>query len=140
MAWVTTLELEISTGSQGKSHVCTTARYPTSPRTYGHYLVSDGTQREQWRASRTKNPYRLSTSTLVEFCEESFGEKGEGRREKDVWELAAKVVPKKGERAWRFNQALMELGALVCRARKPKCPECPVRNNCRTFTTRPPSF
>src|SRR6266545_5773623 len=80
MAWVTTLELEISTGSQGKSHVCTTARYPTSPRTYGHYLVSDGTQREQWRASRTKNPYRLSTSTLVEFCEESFGEKGEGRR------------------------------------------------------------
>jgi len=62
---------------------------------------------------------------------------GEGRREKDVWELAAKVVPKKGERAWRFNQALMELGALVCRARKPKCPECPVRNNCRTFTTRP---
>lgn len=49
----------------------------------------------------------------------------------DVWELAAKLVPKKGERAWRFNQALMELGALVCTARKPKCPECPVRSDCR---------
>jgi A/G-specific adenine glycosylase len=50
---------------------------------------------------------------------------------KDVWELAAKLVPKNGERAWRFNQALMELGALVCTARKPKCPECPVRSDCR---------
>ncbi len=56
---------------------------------------------------------------------------------KDVWDLAESLVPKNGERAWRFNQALMELGALVCTARKPKCPECPVRNDCRTFTTRP---
>jgi len=56
---------------------------------------------------------------------------------KDVWELAETLVPKNGERAWRFNQALMELGALVCTARKPKCPECPVKDNCRTFTTRP---
>ena len=50
---------------------------------------------------------------------------------KDVWKLAEKLVPKNGERAWRFNQALMELGALVCTARKPRCPECPVRNDCR---------
>src|SRR5437016_7856714 len=49
---------------------------------------------------------------------------------RDVWELAANLVPKNGKRAWRFNQALMELGALVCTARKPKCPECPVRNDC----------
>jgi len=49
---------------------------------------------------------------------------------KDVWKLAEKLVPKKGERAWRFNQALMELGALVCTARKPKCPICPVRSDC----------
>ncbi len=56
---------------------------------------------------------------------------GEGRREKDVWELAENLVPKNGQRAWRFNQALMELGALVCTARSPKCPECPVRSDCR---------
>lgn len=55
---------------------------------------------------------------------------GEGRREKDVWALAAAVVPKTGKRAWAFNQAVMELGALVCTARKPKCPECPVRADC----------
>ncbi len=46
--------------------------------------------------------------------------------------LAAALVPKDGKRAWKFNQAIMELGALVCVARKPKCPECPVRTDCRT--------
>src|SRR5690242_3433212 len=39
-----------------------------------------------------------------------------------VWELAAALVPKNGRRAWKFNQAIMELGALVCVARKPRCP------------------
>jgi A/G-specific adenine glycosylase len=48
--------------------------------------------------------------------------KGEGRREKDVWALAQTLVPKDGKRAWKFNQAIMELGALVCVARKPRCP------------------
>jgi len=55
-----------------------------------------------------------------------------GRREKDVWTLAQALVPKDGKRAWRFNQAIMELGALVCVARKPRCPECPVRSECKT--------
>jgi A/G-specific adenine glycosylase len=58
---------------------------------------------------------------------------GEGRREKDVWALAQTLVPTTGKRAWRFNQALMELGALVCVARKPKCPECPVRSVCKAW-------
>jgi A/G-specific adenine glycosylase len=55
----------------------------------------------------------------------------------DVWEVAAAVLPRRGKTAWKFNQALMELGALVCTASKPKCPECPVRSNCRTYTPRP---
>ena len=55
-------------------------------------------------------------------------------RTKDVWGLATAIVPKDGKRAWRFNQAIMELGALVCVARKPKCPECPVNRECRTFS------
>ena len=31
-----------------------------------------------------------------------------------------------GPRAWTFNQAIMELGALVCTARVARCGECPV--------------
>ena len=52
--------------------------------------------------------------------------------EKWVWAMAAVLVPQDGKKAWRFNQAIMELGALVCVARKPKCPECPVRKDCKT--------
>ena len=33
-----------------------------------------------------------------------------------------------------FNQALMELGALVCKPRQPKCDECPVRTHCRALS------
>ncbi|HTV06434.1 MAG TPA: A/G-specific adenine glycosylase [Acidobacteriaceae bacterium] len=31
-----------------------------------------------------------------------------------------------------FNQAMMELGALVCLPRAPRCSECPIREQCRT--------
>jgi A/G-specific adenine glycosylase len=49
-----------------------------------------------------------------------------------IWSLASSLVPKDGKRAWKFNQAIMELGALICTARKPKCGECPVRSGCKT--------
>lgn len=52
---------------------------------------------------------------------------------KDVWETAAAITPKTGKTAWKFNQAIMELGALVCTARKPKCPTCPLRHGCAMF-------
>ncbi len=32
------------------------------------------------------------------------------------------------------NEALMELGALCCVPRNPKCPECPLKKNCRAFS------
>jgi A/G-specific adenine glycosylase len=35
-----------------------------------------------------------------------------------------------GGRAAAFNQAMMELGATVCRPRGPRCDECPVRAGC----------
>lgn len=46
--------------------------------------------------------------------------------------LATRLQPRRGKRAWEFNQALMDLGALVCTARAPRCPDCPVRPACRT--------
>jgi A/G-specific adenine glycosylase len=53
-----------------------------------------------------------------------------GRR--TLWELAAALLPRTGRAAWTHNQALMELGALVCTARRPLCGRCPVRNLCRS--------
>jgi A/G-specific adenine glycosylase len=53
-----------------------------------------------------------------------------------IWALARTLVPKDGKMAWKFNQAVMELGALICVARKPRCPDCPVRPVCRTGKPR----
>ncbi len=53
-----------------------------------------------------------------------------------IWRIAERVVPRNGKTAWKFNQAMMELGATICVARKPKCPECPVRPACRTGKAR----
>jgi A/G-specific adenine glycosylase len=46
--------------------------------------------------------------------------------------LAYAVLPGRPKAAWEFNQALMDLGARVCKARRPDCPRCPVRSSCKT--------
>jgi len=61
-----------------------------------------------------------------------FGERGKGNGERDIWRLAGRLVPKEGKKAWKYNQAVMELGALICVARNQKCERCPVRQECRT--------
>lgn len=47
--------------------------------------------------------------------------------------MAQRLQPRRGKIAWQFNQAVMELGALVCTARAPKCGECPVNSLCNWF-------
>lgn len=44
--------------------------------------------------------------------------------------LADQLMPRDRELSVRWNQAVMELGALVCTARSPKCGECPVATDC----------
>ena len=46
-----------------------------------------------------------------------------------IWQQAATLVPKSS--AAIFNSALLDLGALVCLPRKPKCCICPVKRFCR---------
>jgi A/G-specific adenine glycosylase len=46
-----------------------------------------------------------------------------------VWELAAELVPQQGG-AGEWNEALMELGALVCLPREPRCGDCPWAARC----------
>ncbi|MFH0907637.1 MAG: A/G-specific adenine glycosylase [bacterium] len=43
-------------------------------------------------------------------------------------ELAQALLPK--GRAGEFNEAMMELGAMVCAPRGPRCPACPLRRVC----------
>jgi A/G-specific adenine glycosylase len=46
-----------------------------------------------------------------------------------LWQYAARLVPKSN--ASIYNSALIDLGALVCVARQPKCGVCPVKKFCR---------
>ena len=46
------------------------------------------------------------------------------------WTLAEAAVPSDGARASAWHQALMDLGATVCSARRPKCGDCPVNDLC----------
>lgn len=48
-----------------------------------------------------------------------------------LWAVSEVLVPRK--RVFDFNQALMDLGALVCVARKPKCLVCPMTKICASY-------
>jgi len=56
------------------------------------------------------------------------GATGDAGREKQLWALAEALV--EGERPGDWNQALMELGATVCRPEQPTCLLCPLRSRC----------
>jgi A/G-specific adenine glycosylase len=51
------------------------------------------------------------------------------QRHRRLWDMAEHVTPLGA--ASTFNQAIMDLGATVCRARRPMCRACPVRTLCR---------
>jgi A/G-specific adenine glycosylase len=61
-----------------------------------------------------------------------------GRGLKQLWAIAEQLLPRTGKSTWTHNQALMELGALVCSARAPKCPACPVKRVCASYPITPP--
>jgi A/G-specific adenine glycosylase len=46
-----------------------------------------------------------------------------------LWRAAEALVCASGEPS-RLNQGMMELGALICLPRQPKCPACPLRRDC----------
>jgi A/G-specific adenine glycosylase len=48
-----------------------------------------------------------------------------------LWAVSATLVPVR--HVFDFNQALMDLGAMVCVARKPRCLVCPMAKGCRAF-------
>jgi A/G-specific adenine glycosylase len=52
-----------------------------------------------------------------------------------LWALSETLVPSR--HVFDFNQALMDLGAMVCVARNPKCLVCPMTRSCRAFQISP---
>jgi len=61
-----------------------------------------------------------------------------GRRdtEQQLWQLAEQYTPR--TRVADYTQAIMDLGATVCRPRRPDCTNCPLRVGCRAATAGRP--
>ncbi len=54
---------------------------------------------------------------------------------KDLWALSESLLPGNG-RTYDFNSALMDFGATVCTAKRPKCPSCIFRRSCEEYGQR----
>jgi A/G-specific adenine glycosylase len=54
---------------------------------------------------------------------------GKAEVQRQLWELAERHTP--CERVADYNQAMMDLGALVCTRRRPACEGCPLMDGCR---------
>ena len=66
------------------------------------------------------------------FAPRSNPRTASGRRRLQT--IAEAILPRSGRAAWLHNQALMELGALVCTAKVAHCSACPVHANCLSST------
>jgi A/G-specific adenine glycosylase len=52
-----------------------------------------------------------------------------------LWTISESLVPARD--VFDFNQGLMDLGAMICVARNPKCLMCPMARDCRTMAGPP---
>ena len=52
-----------------------------------------------------------------------------------LWTLSETLIPTR--RVFDFNQALMDFGATLCVARKPKCLVCPMARHCKSYPFTP---
>jgi len=77
-------------------------------------------------------PYAILDGNVKRVLSRYFavnGWPGEKKTEDRLWQLTGEVTP--NAQVADFNQAMMDLGAMVCTRSKPKCSLCPLQSNCR---------
>lgn len=77
----------------------------------------------------------LVDTNVARVLSRVFAPKLNPKRARDLtqlWRIAESTLPRTGKATWTHNQALMELGALVCTARVRHCGRCPVANICKS--------
>ncbi|CUX96888.1 A/G-specific adenine glycosylase [Candidatus Doolittlea endobia] len=62
-----------------------------------------------------------------------IGWPGKKEVEQRLWRHSARVTPAQG--VAQFNQAMMDLGAIVCTRSRPKCEFCPLKQDCQAYAT-----
>ena len=89
-----------------------------------------------------ERPASLVDTNVARVLARLFAPSLNPRRARDLaqlWRLADELLPANGKTAWAHNQALMELGALVCTARVTYCPRCPLRGHCASASAVAPA-
>ena len=85
--------------------------------------ASGATPPARWRASPSSRPSRRWTPTWpgCSAAPSIPGRRGAQARRDALGDRRPARSPRRRDPAWAFNQAIMELGALVCTARVAKC-------------------
>ncbi len=66
-----------------------------------------------------------------------FAVSGDSKKtEEFLWPLSESLIPKGSPGA--FNQALMDLGSMICTPKHPNCPGCPLKNLCQGYLSGKP--
>ena len=85
-------------------------------------------------ASRSASARRSSTPTSRACCSASSSAAATPKAHamtRHLWDVSRTVLPHR--HVFDFNQALMDFGATLCTARKPKCLICPMRTGCAAY-------
>ena len=64
------------------------------------------------------------------------GSPGERKTEQILWQISESLIPKGFSNP--FNQALMDLGSMLCTPKHPQCPRCPLHRFCKGRTSGEP--
>ena len=64
-------------------------------------------------------------------CFQVEGWYGQGKTMKTLWQITEQLTPAK--QTGEYNQAMMDLGAMVCLKSKPKCDACPLTPYCESY-------
>gem|GEM_PF-4248318 len=100
---------------------------------------------QDWLEIPGVGPYTAGAIASIAFCERAPIVDGNVVRvlsrvhaipaldsaKSEIWKHARRLVENPEANPRVLNQALMELGALVCRPRNPQCESCPIRSSCK---------
>lgn len=85
--------------------------------------------------SLSKNlPYPILDGNIKRILTRYYGIQYSLKKKKTtekLWKIIEKLIPNK--KSQKFNQAMMDLGAIVCINKKPKCNICPIKKKCYSF-------
>ena len=112
-----------------REHEGTIPNDPAAVRAYlASAVISPGRSCPSRSIGRSRSSKPTPSRILARLLALKGDVKSSATRER-LWEAAERLVPLR--RAGDFNQALMDLGALICTPRQPRCLLCPLNASCR---------